>query len=428
MKIPSFPNYNITLYGKVTSLSTGDVVNEFRRNRAKSRSIVLYRKGKKTTQSLARLMLQTFRPLKEGLSSDWLSVKYLNGDKDNIHATNLEWTDELYHPSIIPGVTHPLDIWVPIPEFNLEVCLADGIKFRNIKTHNLWKTSIGSSGYAYVATTYHGHLDVHRLLAKAFLVHPLDVDHLTVNHKDSDKLNNSLDNLEWVTQTENLEHSQNEGKRVSRVRKVMLHELDTCITTGYPSINHAARFLDCNPGHVHSLCTHRQRRGLGYKGFLVKYADDITPFSEMKKDIAKNQEPYRIAVKNMISGEVTVYDSLMKTVKGENINPKTIYRLLWNELLVPWNYRCLQTYKEDMIWPNYPREVVDIFSRVRNGGRPLKVHHPDGDVEYSAGVTEWLSMHPEIKTPVAVLSRALGKDGGTHRGIRFEYIDLKDYQ
>ena len=46
---------------------------------------------------------------------------------------------------------------------------------------------------------------VHRLVADAFLVKPEKAEE--VNHKDGNKLNNKVENLEWVTQRENMIHS-----------------------------------------------------------------------------------------------------------------------------------------------------------------------------------------------------------------------------
>ena len=49
-------------------------------------------------------------------------------------------------------------------------------------------------------------LYIHRLVAKAWLPHWSD--NMEVNHKDMDKTNNSVDNLEWVTHMENVRHAR----------------------------------------------------------------------------------------------------------------------------------------------------------------------------------------------------------------------------
>lgn len=67
------------------------------------------------------------------------------------------------------------------------------------------KVSITNSGYLRA-----GKYLVHRLLAERYLPNPYNYKY--INHKDGNKLNNDLSNLEWCTQKYNLHHSLSQGK------------------------------------------------------------------------------------------------------------------------------------------------------------------------------------------------------------------------
>ena len=51
-------------------------------------------------------------------------------------------------------------------------------------------------------------ISVYRLLALTFLDYPLNVEVLVVNHKDGNRMNSDIANLEWITQNENIRHGR----------------------------------------------------------------------------------------------------------------------------------------------------------------------------------------------------------------------------
>lgn len=85
-------------------------------------------------------------------------------------------------------------------------------------TNGHWlKISVNIHGYAFFKIWLNGkckNLQLHRELAKAFIPNPKKLP--CVNHKDGNKLNNSLSNLEWCTHSENNSHSHQNGLRKSK--------------------------------------------------------------------------------------------------------------------------------------------------------------------------------------------------------------------
>ena len=80
----------------------------------------------------------------------------------------------------------------------------------NVEREKFIRYQLTEKGYARVDLIDENgkrtHHKVHRLVAKAFVKNP---DHKPqVNHIDGNKLNNSVTNLEWVTNKENVKHQQ----------------------------------------------------------------------------------------------------------------------------------------------------------------------------------------------------------------------------
>ena len=87
----------------------------------------------------------------------------------------------------------------------------DGV-VTNLTTNKTKTPTLGKNGY-FVVHLYKNNTCkreyVHRLLATHFLPNP--ENKRTVNHKDGDKTNNSLSNLEWNTDSENIKHAYENG-------------------------------------------------------------------------------------------------------------------------------------------------------------------------------------------------------------------------
>lgn len=110
-----------------------------------------------------------------------------------------------------------------------------------------------SNSYKKVTLTKNGKLKdlcVHRIVAEAFIPNP---DNLPiVNHKDGNKLNNTVENLEWCTQQYNIQ-SYHDSKRLKRVYCVELDMYFDGITRaqnylrsiGYPKASRTLISANC---------------------------------------------------------------------------------------------------------------------------------------------------------------------------------------
>ena len=102
--------------------------------------------------------------------------------------------------------------WKPVKGFEKVYEISDLGRVRNTRGKIL-KTYKINSGYDSIKFTVCGsrssHL-IHRLVAKAFIENSEGLRE--VNHIDEDKSNNSLLNLEWVSSSQNKQHSLKSGR------------------------------------------------------------------------------------------------------------------------------------------------------------------------------------------------------------------------
>ena len=151
---------------------------------------------------------------------------------------------------------------------NLYMVDTNGNVFRVTKNGlKILKPGKTENGYLIVDLYKFGerkHKKIHRLVLEAFSPNE-NSDKLTVNHKDEDKTNNNLENLEWMTLKENVVYSQAHPV-------VQLDKNDKLIGV-YESISDAARQINGKSQHICDCLkgirkTHKGSKWLLYEDYF----------------------------------------------------------------------------------------------------------------------------------------------------------------
>lgn len=102
-------------------------------------------------------------------------------------------------------------MWVKVKDFP-EYELSDLGEVKRVKTGRVLKYSTASKGYYIVALCRPGTIKkvyIHRLVAIHFIDNPINKPF--VNHVNGNKKDNSIENLEWSTPKENIQHAYKTG-------------------------------------------------------------------------------------------------------------------------------------------------------------------------------------------------------------------------
>ena len=110
-------------------------------------------------------------------------------------------------------------------------------------------------------------LQIHRLVAMAFIPNPENKK--IVNHKDENRSNNNIENLEWVTSKENCNYSLDLHNRLKKnckskiVLQINIHIKK--IINEFLSVSHASKLTKINSNCIRLCCLKKQLTSGGYK-------------------------------------------------------------------------------------------------------------------------------------------------------------------
>ena len=170
--------------------------------------------------------------------------------------------------------------WREVKEYsNYEVNQLGEIRHK--KRQKILKPRDNNGGYQYVNFKINGkniNFAVHRIVANAFIPNPNG--YTEVNHKDYNKKNNCVDNLEWVSSSQNKQHSylKQENKK-SRGKAVNQYTKEGILIKTFDTITEAAQALGCCVAAISNCCLRRTKTS---QGFLWSFVESSTTKYERK--------------------------------------------------------------------------------------------------------------------------------------------------
>lgn len=151
---------------------------------------------------LAMVIALTFVQIPDALIDKPVVVKYLDGNKDNCSADNLEWVEDVeewkdvVYKNIRRGL-YQISSWGNVRSIHTGTPIPLS---KSIDKHGYYRTSMVN---VFGSNT---RCPVHRLVATAFVSGKIEETEI-VNHMDNIKTHNHYMNLEWVTVQQNNKHA-----------------------------------------------------------------------------------------------------------------------------------------------------------------------------------------------------------------------------
>lgn len=240
-EIPNYSNYMVSENGDVKNLNTGRLLKPSSLKENSSPIVSLVNESGKVQVLEIRFLVACAFLNVDITKRPKPKFKHIDGNRKNCSIFNLEILDTLD----LAG-----EEWKPIPDFETSYHISNLGRVKRLgRTETYIRKDTGkvctryycdkilkpavTDGYLevnLVEGAKSSYLRVHRLVAEAFISNP---DNLPdVNHKDGNKKNNVVENLEWCTHIENVQHAIRTGLRGSQRGIDRSVKAIICVETG----------------------------------------------------------------------------------------------------------------------------------------------------------------------------------------------------
>lgn len=190
-------------------------------------------------------------------------------------------------------------------------------------TTNYILSQSSQQDYKFVGLIINGkqkRMRVHRMVALTFIDNPDNKPY--VNHINGNRSDNNVENLEWVTPSENTQHAVRTGLfKNSHARAVIQYNLNGEQMATFESASEAARQTGGSQSKI-TMCCRRQRESAN--DYQWRYYDDI---QDVQKIIKKFITGKRVAQCDEEGNILRIYPSFKEAARAVNGTSSAISRV-----------------------------------------------------------------------------------------------------
>lgn len=190
-------------------------------------------------------------------------------------------------------------------------------------TTNYILSQSSQQDYKFVGLIINGkqkRMRVHRMVALTFIDNPDNKPY--VNHINGNRSDNNVENLEWVTPSENTQHAVDTGLfKSGRTRAVIQYNLNGEQMATFESASEAARQTGGSQSKI-TMCCRRQRDSAN--DYQWRYYDDIQDVQKIEKKFITGK---KVAQCDEEGNILKIYPSFKEAARAVNGTSSAISRV-----------------------------------------------------------------------------------------------------